>query len=1008
MKQKLLITCLAAVLSITSIPQTALTLTAAENVLEEEQMVYATNTNSASVTASGTCGDNATWELTEDGVLTISGSGAMDDYYYSSFPWSEYTQNIVTVVIEEGITSIGDNAFRDCDVITSIEIPDSVTSIGDAAFCGCRDLTSIEIPDSVTSIGYSAFAVCRSLTSIEIPNGVTSIGRSTFSECYSLTSIEIPDSVTSIGDFGFYSCSALTSIEIPDSVTSIGEDAFSWCEALTSIEIPDSVTSIGEDAFYWCEALIIYGYEGSYAETYANENDIPFDYISTSVTGISLSKTSTTLNVGATEILTVTISPDNATNKDVTWRSSDTSVATVTDGAVTAVAAGTATITATSNNGISASCTVTVEAIVIASGTCGDNATWELTEDGVLTISGSGAMEDYNSFSDVPWSEYRWDNIVTVVVGEGITSIGDYAFHTCSRLTSIEIPDSVTSIGDSAFDNCHRLTSIEIPNGVTSIEDSAFFACSGLTSIEIPDSVTYIGDYAFASCRGLTSIEIPDSVTCIGIYTFGWCESLTSIEIPDSVTHIESYAFQSCYALTSIEIPSSVCYIASGAFGNCISLTSIRVDEKNLNYRSVDDVLYDKEQTSLICCPGSKTGAYTISSSVTHIKSCAFMGCSGLTSIEIPDSVTSIGSYTFGWCESLTSIEIPDSVTSIGYDAFSGCGSLTIYGYEGSYAETYANANNIPFDYISIPVTEISLNKSSATLNVGANEILTVTISPDNATNKDVTWTSSDSSVATVDSNGLVTAVAPGSATITVATVDGGRTASCMVTVTDLAFFVNGVPCDGTLLEVIAAAEAGSVITLRKDVDLGEAGIVPSTAITLDLNGNTLTASYFVAFEGTNVVDNSEAKTGVLKVVNSTFDKANTQIPVYNGVDGYVFATVVHQEQRNSEAGENTFELIFRPSLGKGEVVNNTLLANGGDVAGITIGIRLEWTVDGETKSKDLVYGDDLVKEVYNNGKAFYIKALSTNNFDNLKITPLVQSQLNTGIVSNGTEFAAN
>ena len=200
--------------------------------------------------------DNLTWTLDADGTLTISGTGAMKNYDYDSNQSPVYkNSNVKKVVIEDGVTSIGESAFFYCSSLTSITIPDSVTSIGDYAFFNCSSLTSITIPDSVTSIGESAFYGCSSLTSITIPDGVTSIGNTAFSYCSSLTSITIPDSVTSIGDYAFRNCSSLTSITIPNSVTSIGNNTFRLCKSLTIITIPDSVTSIGESAFDNCKNL---------------------------------------------------------------------------------------------------------------------------------------------------------------------------------------------------------------------------------------------------------------------------------------------------------------------------------------------------------------------------------------------------------------------------------------------------------------------------------------------------------------------------------------------------------------------------------------------------------------------------------------------------------------------------------------------------------------------------------------------------------------------------------
>ena len=200
---------------------------------------------------------NLTWTLDADGTLNISGTGAMKDYNAvgNLSPATQKKDSVKKVVIEKGVTSIGNDAFHNCNSLTSITIPDSVTSIGSFAFDSCSSLTNITIPDSVIGIGSSAFCDCSSLTSIVIPNSVTSIGSYAFDDCKNLTSITIPDSVTSIGNKAFSGCRSLTSITIPDSVTSIGSSAFSECRSLTSITIPDNVTSIGYFAFFNCSSL---------------------------------------------------------------------------------------------------------------------------------------------------------------------------------------------------------------------------------------------------------------------------------------------------------------------------------------------------------------------------------------------------------------------------------------------------------------------------------------------------------------------------------------------------------------------------------------------------------------------------------------------------------------------------------------------------------------------------------------------------------------------------------
>ena len=276
------------------------------------------------------------------------------------------------------------------------------------------------------------------------------------------------------------------------------------------------------------------------------------------------------------------------------------------------------------------------------SGKCGDNLTWSLdTDTGVLTISGTGDMYYWNYYGDVPWYSNR-SSVKTVVIGDSVTSIGNYAFEDCTGLTSITIPDSVTSIGERAFYNCTGLTSVTIGNSVTSIGSFAFSDCDSLTSVTIGNSVTSIGVCAFYNCTGLTSVTIPDSVTSIGYHAFYNCTGLTSVTIPDSVTSIGEGAFTGCTGLTSVTIPDSVTSIGDYAFEGCTSLTSV-----------------------------------TIGNSVTSIGEDAFRGCTGLTSVTIGNSVTSIGGSAFRYCESLTSVTIPDSVTSIGGSAFYGCTGLT-------------------------------------------------------------------------------------------------------------------------------------------------------------------------------------------------------------------------------------------------------------------------------------------------------------------------------------------
>ena len=549
------------------------------------------------VPTSGTCGENLTWKL-EDGVLTISGTGAMTDYspiQGPQLPWA--AAKIKSVVVESGVTSIGDFAFAGQVGLTSITIPDSVTSIGDYAFYNCSSLASIAIPDSVTSIGSNIFYGCSSLKSITIPDSVTNIGEGAFCGCAGLADddgfvivrnmlygyfgkgadVVVPTGVTGIDKDAFYGCSSLKSITIPDSVTSIGDYAFSNCSSLASITIPDSVTSIGDSAFQGCSSL----------------------------TSITIPDSVTSIGQGAfsgcSSLKSITI-PDGVTSIGDYAFSNCSSLASIAiPDSVTSI-----------GQGAFSDCS-SLTSITIP--------------DGVTSIGS-------NIFSGC-------SSLKSITIPDSVTNIGEGAFCGCAGLADdkgfvivrnmlcgyfgkgadVAVPTGVTKIDMGAFESCSSLVSIAIPDSVTSIGQRAFYGCSSLKSITIPDGVTSIGDYAFSNCSSLASIAIPDSVTSIGQGAFSGCSSLTSITIPDGVTSIENYTFFNCSSLASIAIPDSVTSIGQGTFSGCSSLKSI-----------------------------------TIPDSVTTICSDAFCNCSSLTSVEIPDSVTSIGDYTFYNCTGLTDV----------------------------------------------------------------------------------------------------------------------------------------------------------------------------------------------------------------------------------------------------------------------------------------------------------------------------------------------------------------
>lgn len=323
---------------------------------------------------------------------------------------------------------------------------------------------------------------------------------------------------------------------------------------------------------------------------------------------------------------------------------------------------------------------------IVAAGVCNRFVYWKLNAKGLLTIYGSGDMEDYDYNRHSPWDGYR-SRIKSVVIGEYIYRIGNWSFLGCGNLTAVTISNSVISIGTEAFAYCKNLANIAIPDSVTSIGDSTFESCTGLTNITIPNGVTSIGNSAFSGCTGLTSIAIPNGVTSIGREAFYGCKNLIRIAIPDSVASIGMNAFSGCEALTSITIPNSMNSILYGTFLGCVSLTSVTIPDSVTSIGNC--IFYDCASLTDIIIPNS----------VTSIGSGVFYGCTSLTNLTIPNSVTSISNGVFYGCKALKSIIIPKSVASIGDSAFKDCNSLAdVYflGQEYEWNAVQIEANNEP------------------------------------------------------------------------------------------------------------------------------------------------------------------------------------------------------------------------------------------------------------------------------------------------------------------------
>ena len=325
------------------------------------------------------------------------------------------------------------------------------------------------------------------------------------------------------------------------------------------------------------------------------------------------------------------------------------------------------------------------EPTIVDSGNCGkdgNNVTWTLDSAGLLTISGTGEMADYESKTDSASGEEittaPWGNQAkTAVTGDGVTGIGAAAFYGCSGLTSVTMGSNVTSIGESAFRGCTGLTGIVLPGSVTSIGEYAFSNCESLTAIEIPAGVTTLGNSAFFGCDNLKEVRYNARAAANLTGLSGAFRSAGAsvgglkVIFGESVEKIPGNIFSKCESLTSVTIGSNVTSIADNAFLGCTGLVEI-----NYNARAAECT-----EDSFGSGDGLKV---TFGDSVERIPDCIFQDCPGLTSVTIGSSATTIGHYAFNRCTGLTSIKIPESMTNIGYMAFSGCMGLADVYYGGS------------------------------------------------------------------------------------------------------------------------------------------------------------------------------------------------------------------------------------------------------------------------------------------------------------------------------------
>ena len=712
-------------------------------------------------------------ELTIGGCVTAIGESVFSDCY-----------NLSKVIISNSVTCIEYGAFSRCDGLTEVTIPNSVTSLN--GFSQCKNLKKIYIPNSVTYIGDYAFSDCTGLTEIGIPNSVTSIGDHAFSDCTGLTEICIPNSVTSIGDCAFSNCKGLTEIGIPNSVITIGRSAFYGIFALTEIEIPNSVTNIGSGAFSECiniqDIRILDGTDELTIGSYIF--DRTFNSIKRLYLGRNLKLESADHN-----------SPLVGSLKELTIGNSVTSIP---------------------ENAFSYCNVLTEVSIPVSVRFIGRQAFAycpDLTDLKILDGEGEIIFDDS---SDLP---FKNSPIELLYLGRNISFKGDGLY---------DIP---------YFGK--KLTELTIGNSVTSIADNMFYCCSGLTEVIFPNSITHIGARAFKNCTGLTEVIFSDSITHIGDYAFDDCSGLTEVTIPNSVAYIGSCAFSgSNIENVTIEDGAEEIKIGTGAFGGRIKRLYLGRTDTSKEWSAFADQAYLTDLTigvkvtsikysSFQCC--KRLTKLIIPNSVLTIGSEAFIECTGLTEVELGNSLTTIGYMAFASCYKLAKVNIPNSVTTIKKEAFADCKSLVELTLPESpisiFNKVFANCNNlklivsnsvipssiesdsfdqshystvelqVPFEAIEsyksngiwrrfiniiglesrIPVEELQINPTEWNGTIGSEFSITAKVFPVNATDKSITWKSSDTEVATVSSTGDVKVVGLGKCDISVETNDGSN-----------------------------------------------------------------------------------------------------------------------------------------------------------------------------------------------------------------------------------------
>ena len=723
---------------------------------------------------------------------------------YDYGPFGDCT-GLKTVIFENGTTEISSHLFEKCTGLEEINIPDSVTEIEDSAFSGCVNLSKVNIPDTVTIIGEYAFDSCTNLTAVTLSENLEHMGGKAFGSCEKITKIEIPKSLewcdSTLYDYGpfgdctglktvifengtteisshlFEKCTGLEEINIPDSVTEIEDSAFSGCVNLSKVNIPDTVTIIGEYAFDSC----------------------------TNLTNVTLSKNLEHMEgraFGNCEKITKIEIP-----KSLEWCGS-----TLYDYGPFGDCTGLKTVifengTTKILGHLFEKCTGLEEINIPNTVTVIENS----------AFSGCTKLEQVNFSNKLTKIEsYGFSDCTSlkkITVPDSINSIGNSIFQNCTSLTEVHLSNALKEISSNTFNGCKKLTTINFPSTLTTIGDSAFYGCESLPEAILPSGVEKIESNAFKNCKSLKKAVVPDTVSSIGSSAFYGCEALTDITLGSKLKKIDNQTFYGCAALPSIMIPYNVTTIGDSAFVNCTKLTQITVPRNTTSIAS-NAFSYPKKMTmygpsdcyakTYASGKGIKyvtqdIHATSVSLDITE-KTAERYDDFQLTATIAPLNFTDAVVWT-------SSNEEVATVSDTGYVEICGVGTAVI---------TVTAGNVKAACKITVPqlIDWIEFDEDEIELKAGQTYQLKPYISPSDATNKKLKYTSSDTKVAEVSASGLVTAKSEGEAKIRAAATDGSdEYAVCYVTVTGKAK-VTGITLDRTSAEV----KRGEKLTLNATV----------------------------------------------------------------------------------------------------------------------------------------------------------------------------------------------